>query len=151
MPTPRLATKPILVGESNPYGADPHYALFPLPEGCSGHRLCHKVLGMSRRTYLESFDRVNLCVGEWCGEEARTKAVQLLSDPRREKFLLLGSKVSVAFGLRYLPLLSFGARLILPHPSGACRLWDEPGTFEHARRAVALFLPSLAHLLGTDE
>jgi hypothetical protein len=41
--------KIVLVGESNPYGADPYYALYPAPDGSAGHRLCCLVLGMTRK------------------------------------------------------------------------------------------------------
>jgi hypothetical protein len=30
--------KPLLVGESNPYGGDPAFALYPSPPGCAGLR-----------------------------------------------------------------------------------------------------------------
>jgi hypothetical protein len=58
---------------------------------------------------------------------------------------LLGAKVSKAFGLAYLPFSSIdhgcssGVRkvVILPHPSGLCRVWSEdPTSYEKARRLV---------------
>jgi hypothetical protein len=50
----------VLVGESNPYGADPRYALYPLPPQASGGRLA-RILGLSARQYLRAFPhRVNL-------------------------------------------------------------------------------------------
>jgi hypothetical protein len=57
---PVILSKPLLVGEVNPYGGDPYYALYPAPDGCSGHRLCYLILGMRREDYLESFERINL-------------------------------------------------------------------------------------------
>jgi len=53
--------RPVLVGEANPWGSDPFYALYPYPERYAGWRLCHLILGLYRRTYLGYFDRVNLC------------------------------------------------------------------------------------------
>lgn len=57
--------KPLLVGEQNPYGADPKFALYPYPENSAGGRLCFKVFGLTRHEYLARFDRVNLCSGKW--------------------------------------------------------------------------------------
>lgn len=143
------ALKPMLIGESNPYGSDPYYALYPAPDGCSGHRLCCLVLGMHRHTYLETFDRINLCEGRWSLRTARQRAQELW--PQRRKFILFGYKVCTAWEI--LPYEPFtvhdgGTTLILPHPSGLCRLWNEPGAFTRARAAVAAFLPDIAHLLG---
>jgi hypothetical protein len=39
----------LLLGEANPYGGDPRYALYPEPEGSSGWRLCHMVMGLGAR------------------------------------------------------------------------------------------------------
>ena len=50
--------KPTLVGESNPYGGNDDYALYPAPNGCSGHRLCLLILGMDPEDYLEAFERL---------------------------------------------------------------------------------------------
>ena len=35
------------------------------------------------------------------------------------------------------------AACILPHPSGLCRLWNEPGSVDRARAAVATALGKL--------
>lgn len=102
-------SKPLLVGESNPYRSDPHFALYPAPDGCSGHRLCRLILKMGRRDYLEA--------------------------------------VCSAFGVRYRPFETCGVRLVLPHPSGRCRLWNAPSNYGRVRAAVRLFLPEVAHLL----
>ena len=64
----------LLVGESNPYGADPEFALFPLPERASGARL-QEILRLSTGEYLRRHDRVNLCAeGKWSGPLARQSA-----------------------------------------------------------------------------
>lgn len=68
--------KPLLVGEANPYGGDPAYALYPYPRGCSGHRLCEKVMGLTDREYLDCFERVNLCPTKWSMRQARARAVE---------------------------------------------------------------------------
>lgn len=132
-----------LVGECNPHGADPYYALYPAPDGCSGHRLCCLILGMRRRDYLEAFGRTDLCAGQWSARVARSEAEQLSG-----RLILLGSKVTSAFGLEFRPFGVQGDRLVLPHPSGLCRLWSEPGAIDAARKAVAEFVPQIAPLLG---
>ena len=95
-------TRPLLVGESNPYGGDPYYALYPAPDGCSGHRLCCLILGMSRSAYLALFDRVNLCEGKWTIRKARAAADDLTATPNR-RIVLCGSKVTSAFGFGFFP------------------------------------------------
>lgn len=152
--------KPLLIGEQNPYGNDPYFALYPSPEGCSGHRLCALVLGMHRSAYLEAFDRANLCDGPWDAKVARKHAGELWVDARkndRPALILLGQKVARAFALPgHRPMEPFSIEtnctstvvLALPHPSGLCRLWNEPGAFARARVLVAEVCPKLAHLLG---
>ena len=51
--------KVVLVGEQNPYGPDPEFALYPAPEGSSGHRLCCQILMSSEISGL----RVRLAPG----------------------------------------------------------------------------------------
>lgn len=70
--------KPLLVGEANPYGSDPAFALYPSPPGCSGDRLCRLVMGLDPDDYLERFERANLCPRRWSLAEARTRAADLL-------------------------------------------------------------------------
>jgi hypothetical protein len=145
-----LKSKPLLVGESNPYGGRPYYALYPAPDGCSGHRLCTLILGMPRSKYLEVFARTNLCSGPWLMAEAYENAQKLRV--WKAPIILFGSKVSLAFEFR--PFEPFtvadgGKTLVLPHPSGLCRMWSEPGAIERARALVAEVVPEVAHLLGT--
>ena len=142
--------KPLLVGESNPYGGDPHFALYPAPDGCSGHRLCCLILGMRRADYLRVFSRCNLCDRcTWSMKLARHRAVDLAAS--HERIVLLGSKVSAAFGLPFIPFSRSSNLLTLPHPSGLCRLWDLDGAVGRARSAVAKFAPEIAHLVGAAE
>lgn len=129
--------KPLLVGESNPYGSDPKYALYPWPEQSAGARLCHKILGLQRLEYLERFDRVNLCAHRWNTSEARVHAQKIIEQGRRY-VVLFGVKVTGAFGLDFRPTFRVvdhcGTWLVvLPHPSGLSREWHEPGAFERAR------------------
>jgi hypothetical protein len=140
--------KPLLVGEANPYGADPRYALYPYPERASGDRLCRLVMGLEPREYLRRFDRVNLCPQRWSAPKARENAGEIMAG-EHQKIVLLGSKVAGAFGLEYKPFtvtfpknpefkdMALARSLtILPHPSGLCRIWNEPGAFDKARAAL---------------
>ena len=151
----------VLVGESNPYGADPRYALYPDPPGCAGYRLCHKVLGIDARDYLRAFERVNLLQGpRWSVPKARAAASALVqrtdggwSRPGGRPLVLLGRRVAAAFGLGdILPFtrvpIGEWTFVLLPHPSGRCRAWNDPGSFERAR---ALVLPLVRSQSGGDE
>lgn len=137
------ARLPLLVGEANPYGADPHYALYPHPERSAGGRLCRVVLGLPVGAYMRSFDRVNLCARKWSVPEARRAAAALVLADNRRIFILLGSKVCGAFGLDFEPYRIRrepggipAVFVVLPHPSGLCRLWNEPGAIERARAVL---------------
>lgn len=65
--------------------------------------------------------------------------------------VLLGAKVARAF--EFNPFEPFtvadgGKTLVLPHPSGLCRMWNEAGTVERARALVAQVCPSVVEYLG---
>lgn len=145
-----------LVGEQNPYGGDVHYALYPHPDGCAGHRLCRLVLGMTRDAYLRSFRRVNLCGGPWKIADARERALSLRNDAMTgDRFILCGAKVCAAFGTPFTPMEESGMGvvrlLVLPHPSGLCRLWNVDGAFQRARDAVLRMCPELGGVLGVGD
>lgn len=136
-------TRPLLVGELNPYGGDPSVALYPLPPHASGGRL-QRILGLSTTQYLRLFDRANLCVGAWDLAEARASAGQILADPTRTHLVLLGAKVSRVFcgvfepfTLRATPGRPGQLVATLPHPSGLSRAWNEPGAELRARELLA--------------
>jgi len=146
--------RPWLIGEMNPHqksGEDPShkYDLYPLPRGASGHRLCKLVLDMEMTTYMRSFIRRDLITWKkWSVPQARKAASVVWAESKGAPLILLGAKVSAAFGFAYEPF-TFVKRdavvgdrriLIIPHPSGLCRAWDEPLAF---RRARALVLPLL--------
>lgn len=138
--------KPLLVGELNPYGSDPAFALYPLPRHASGGRLA-EILGLSRTEYLRTFDRANLCDGRWSMYPARVRAKEILrvsmEDEVGRTIVLLGAKVCSAFYVDYEPFTSIAwlvdpvvRTVVLPHPSGLSRKWNEPGAAELARKAV---------------
>jgi hypothetical protein len=126
----------LLVGESNPYGNDPHFALYPSPERSAGYRLCVLIFEMQRKDYLELFDRCNLCVGLWSMRRARKKAATLAD----RWAILCGAKVARAFGHEFRPLEVIGDHLIIPHPSGLSRAWNEPDAMKKVRDAMRAFV-----------
>jgi uracil-DNA glycosylase len=138
--------KPLLVGEMNPYGADPDFALYPLPENATGGRLV-RIMDLTRGDYLEKFDRANLCVGRWSLPLAREAAVRLQENRGAfDHVVLLGSKVCTAFGEKFDPFTWRHARrpdgmssyplVVLPHPSGLNRAWNVPGAVDRAREVL---------------
>jgi hypothetical protein len=139
--------KPLLVGENNPYRGAPYYALWPDPQGCAGWRLCHLVMGLDHRTYLNVFDRVNLLQQpKWSAPAARTAAADLLEGYGARTYVLLGAKVCAAFGVDYggapkrVEQISV---VVLPHPSGLCRFWGKPRAFARARDVLREALPEI--------
>ena len=138
--------RPLLVGESNPYGDDPELALYPLPEHASGSRLAH-ILGLSKPAYLRIFDRMNLVDGPWSARRAKdaAKAVSMTRDEGSPGIILLGAKVSEAFSIPFSPFSMhlrghglLACRVaVLPHPSGRSRLWNDAGSFRLARWVVS--------------
>lgn len=148
--------KPLLVGEVNPHGPDPSFALYHTPERSAGGRLCRLVMGLQRARYEAAYDRVNLCVEKWSLPLARDRAGALAAgragsaSPEPAVVVLLGSRVCSAFGRAYAPFTAeaapvrsragahLGAALyvVLPHPSGLCRAWNAPGSFSRARELL---------------
>lgn len=137
---------PIFIGEANPYGDDPYYALHDYPLTSAGGRLRFKILGVYSRTYL-ACERFNLCPRTWSREQARVRAADLLNTRPGEVLVLLGRKVAEAFGVADVPPFATkqiigGPRLVvLPHPSGLNRLWHEPGAVQRARTAILAACP----------
>ena len=134
--------KPLLVGEANPHSENPRRALAPLPRGAAGDRL-RAILGMTDREYMRAFVRTNVCRGPWDERQAKLNAGALLLGPFHPgPYILLGRKVCAAFGVPYLPFKRqrYGSRpwefLVLPHPSGRCRAWNDPRATTRTRRVV---------------
>ena len=132
--------KSLLVGESNPYGADPEFALYPSPRGCSGDRLCRLVLRMDPDDYIEKFDRVNLCAGPWSTPKARVKAREIFERRNASSedgpVVMLGAKVTNAFLIPFRPFTVTGRYVCLPHPSGLSRAWNDPCSYALARSTM---------------
>ena len=88
----------LLVGEDNPQSSEPHYALFPYPEGCAGHRLAEHITGMGSANQLATW-RTNLCNPRWSTPKAVERAHDLLfyADRPWTTIVALGKKVADAF------------------------------------------------------
>lgn len=133
--------KPFIIGENNPLSSDPKFALYPLPRGSTGDRLCRLILQMKRHEYLTMFERRDLLSQEkWSVVAARASATMLAEEMKEAPVILLGSKVCAAFRLPFEPFTvvanPFTRKLqvaILPHPSGLCRAWGVKGAFARAR------------------
>ena len=143
----------LLLGEQNPYGSNPEFALYCYPPGCSGHRL-HRILGLPEHQYL-ALHRKNLCDGDWSKDQAKKRASELLdpSAPWRV-MVLLGRKVTESFekaACLDAPLLAFSTRaccpgmmlVSLPHPSGRnAALWN-PKARDRTRQILRELVPEL--------
>lgn len=122
--------KILLVGELNPYGVDPKYALYPQPAHASGARL-QEILGLSLTDYLKHHDRVNLCTRVWSAKAARERAQELqLERPAGTGIVCCGAQVAKAFDLPYVVGIVHhpGYKqifLVIPHPSGRNRRWND--------------------------
>jgi hypothetical protein len=143
----------VIVGELNPYGSDPYFAMYCDPPASAGGRMQRLVCALERHAYLE-LGRVNLCVGKWSRPKARAQATLLRETAPYETWVLLGRKVAESFFtdgapmpfnwgvLRYPWDSTRGAKfLCLPHPSGLNRVWNEVGAFERARAALREVAP----------
>lgn len=140
----------VLVGEMNPYSSEPRFALYPAPAYSAGWRLCRH-LGLTRAEYLRRFQRVNLCALRWNDAMARQTAAMVLAE-RPRLAVLLGARVARAFGVKFEPYTVAtvdGVRLMmLPHPSGRCRLWNWSGAGAAARVLLANVLNNQEVLHG---
>lgn len=142
--------KPILIGMNNPVNTAPGFELYPAPEGCTGHRLWSMLHGrrpdVSRREYLDSFDRRNLVRSTvFDAKAAQHEAARVYASlwGSGRTVVLLGRDVQKAFGIPPLllhPQVSGGTTYRqLPHPSGR-NLWYND---EKNRDLVAVLLDEL--------
>lgn len=144
--------KPIILGMNNPISSDPAHALYPSPEGCTGHRLWRMLnarTGCSRSEYLEAFERRNLISQKtWPNMGlARAAASEFLRElcSRTEPLtvLVLGAEPRDALRLpRVLvkPVEMYGVTWrLVPHPSGRNLWYNVKGN----RETVELLLEEL--------
>ena len=135
-----LQTKILLVGESNPHNVSPYLVMYPYPRGSAGYRLCVDILGMRVNEYLDKFVGMNICKKHWDQKEARFNG-DIMMESRLHPMILLGSKVCRALKVPFAPFTVKDCGLswpyaVLPHPSGRCRLWNEPRAPARARECV---------------
>ncbi len=167
--SPEACARVLLVGEDNPQSQDPRHALFPYPEGCAGNRLMEKIFGLRRLAYLAIW-RTNLCNQRWSTKAARARARALLDGYAPwSVIVMLGRKVADAFGdviedgerHRFDPFHGGELRtpcgqdpwgqyvmktielVHLPHPSGRCRIWNQPGAAADARKLLSELEPGI--------
>lgn len=142
----------LLLGEDNPYGSDPSFALYCYPIGCAGYRL-RRILGLPQHQYL-ALHRGNLCDGPWSMKEARRRAALLVCDPSApwRTIVMLGRKVADAFGYEQpfftsalAPRTDGEMRLVsLPHPSGRNAGSWTGNARERAREILRELAPTIA-------
>lgn len=137
----------LLVGEDNPHGSDPRFALYDEPPNSAGGRLRRVVLGLPRRVYLgQSIGRANLCTGRWSVREARARAATLANEAAimDAAIVMLGWKVADAFGaLHVQPFTRVERFVAIPHPSGRNRVWNDQDAVPRVRALLAAVAPAI--------
>lgn len=151
----------LICGEVNPYGQDPSYALYHLPERAAGHRLQSMIMGVEARRWYLPMWRTNLCTTSWDGGDAIDR-VKTLLDPGAPwtTIVMLGVKVAKAFEFHTsqgsTPFTSYrsvrspgpatGSPIVLialPHPSGRnAASWGPPGV-QKARAILGKEIPEI--------
>lgn len=130
--------KPVLIGIHNPVSTQPGYELYPLPVGCTGHRIWQMLAGfdpgITQRGYRDTFDRRNLCVGVISKRAAREAAERIRAElyGSGRSVVLLGRDVQNAFGVQ--PSAPAAAQTTVeritwyqvPHPSGRNHWYNDP-------------------------
>jgi uracil-DNA glycosylase len=137
-----------LVGQAPSRRGDPRKPLAG-PNGQKIARLAgisHDELIGCRRMHLNTRYRGKRRKGDAFNRaEGNANAGDVLLDWRVERIVLLGKNVARCFGLRDVPFLAeiriYGRRfLILPHPSGTNRWWNERRNERRARQVLQRFL-----------
>lgn len=135
---------------NNPVSQKDGHQLFPYPEGCTGHRLWkmlqERLPHVSRRDYLETFDRRNLVCGRHFSRPlARAEAERISAEMwgGGRTIVLLGEDVRRAFGHPRLIVepQNIGGAVWrqLPHPSGRNLWYNSPSH----RKMAGLLLEEL--------
>jgi len=150
-----MSGRVLLVGEGNPYGADPDFALYCYPPGCAGYRL-RRIFGLPQHQYL-GLHRKNLCDGTWSMKSAIERARHDLLDPKApwNVIVILGRKVTEAMQRAAMidqPIIPFTTRtccpgmtlVCLPHPSGRNAASWSGGARERAREMMRIVAPDLS-------
>lgn len=147
--------RPVLLGMCNPLSGDPEHALYPHPEGCTGHRVYAMLREVSpdvtRQSYLRGFDRRNLvAVRAWSMTAGRTFAAALKAslEPACE-VAVLGAATWSALRLprtewlgRYDDYEYCVTWYRVPHPSGLNRWYNDAGNRLAAARLLLRVMES---------
>lgn len=143
----------LLLGEDNPYGSDPSFALYCHPTGCAGYRL-RRILGLPEDLCL-GLHRANLCDGAWSGPRAKQRASELLVPcSPYPVIVMLGRKVTEAMRRAAMvdeDIVPFSARgccpgftlVSLPHPSERNAAAWSGNARARAREILRELVPSL--------
>jgi len=132
--------RPVFIGMTNPLSDDPARALWPQPDGCTGHRLWLMATagtGISQEEWIEMTDRRNLCIGEWDRRRAMARGAELAQELADRTVVLLGVDAVGCTRILDEPLLTplewspLRRWTMIPHPSGLNRWYNN-----HAHRAA---------------
>ena len=129
-------TRPVLLGMNNPHGPRSEFALYPIPATSAGGRI-QAMSGLSRRDYLERFDRQNvLATVEWDAKRARLEAPIIRKALAGRIVIALGAAVNsvmrggteheLAPPFRWTPDGAGGWIAKAPHPSGRSTFYNDP-------------------------
>lgn len=129
--------RPVLIGMNNPVSSNPSHALYPAPEGCTGHRLFKmlqsRVPTATRSEYLRRFDRRNVVSLKVFDRQLALEGARRLDQEffgSGRTIVVLGADTIKAFGI---PPLLIHPQIIggstwrqIPHPSGRNLWYNDP-------------------------
>lgn len=143
-------SRPLLIGQAPGPKTDPGEPLHPATS-LTGRRLA-TLFGLEDHSYLTAFDRANLLY-QYPGKvgkedrfpmaEAKLSALTLAPLLAGRTVILLGRNVCSAFRLDALPWFTWSelplgsyrepaAVAAIPHPSGRCRVYNDPASRDEA-------------------
>lgn len=136
----------LLVGEQPRPGGNPKLPLWPWPRTSAGGRL-FEMSRMPLTDYLRLLARTNVAhrpVARWNSDGARQRGLELLRMlPEGTRVVACGARARDALGIGefWTPQHAFldgsDVRMVaIPHPSGRCREYNQPGAAERAGRWV---------------
>lgn len=122
--------------------------VLPVRPGSSGERII-KMMGVTEQAFRENFDCINVSARHdpdgFDPDNHRVEADNLRSLLRGRKVVLLGPSVALCFEIERHQFHwcewfdhpkwedHHGLFTVIPHPSGANRLYNDPGMFEMVR------------------
>ena len=135
-------TKYLLVGVDNPYSDRRSDALHPKFPGSTGERLW-RMTGLTEAQYVRVFVRDNLFMSHEKSRsvERRRQAARAVIHRLNGRYAIpdiwvvaLGKTVAAAFGMSdtQAPLVWAGRTVLVPHPSGLNRWYNDPSNVTRA-------------------